>query len=976
VPDADLDAIGARVSAARRAVTDRGETFYQGPSGTHLASVPPKERWDDWVELDSRAWPARRERHYLLVPTTCFNCESACGLLAYVDRGTGRVRKFEGNPEHPGSRGRNCAKGPATLNQVTDPDRILYPLRRSGPRGSGQWERISWDEALGALAARIRAAITEGRRNEIMVHIGRPGEDGFTERVLASWGVDGHNSHTNVCSSGGRAGYQFWMGADRPSPDYTNAKVIYLISAHLEAGHYFNPHAQRITQARANGARVIVLDTRLSNTATHADHWLSPWPGSEAAINLAIAQHIIATGRYHREFVRRWWNWAEYLRACHPGLPVTFEVFEEVLATLYTGFTFDYAAAESGIDAAVLAEVAETVAGAGTRFAAHVWRSAAAGNLGGWQVARTLFLISALLGAVATEGGTFPNALNKFVPRPIHIPPHPGVWQDLTWPLEYPLAQNEMSFLLPHFLAEGRGRLDTYFTRVYNPVWTNPDGLSWMEVLTDESKIGCFVALTPTWNESAYFADYVLPMGHGSERHDTHSYEQYDGQWIGFRQPVLRAARERLGEVITDSRQVNPGEVWEENEFWIELSWRIDPDGALGIRQYHESRARPGSKLTVDEYYGWMFDHSVPGLPERAAADGMTPLAWMRRYGAFEIASGQGASYEQEVPPGELAGMATAPDGRVYTGTAEPLSPNIVPTGVPEPDDAGRRPVGVQIDGVVRRGFPTPSGRLEFWSGTLAAWGWPEHALPGYIKSHVHPDRLAAGQLVLLSTFRLPTQIHTRSANAKWLDELAHTNPVWIHPADAARLGVARTGDLVRVETEIGHFVAKAWITEGIRPGVVACSHHMGRWRLDGGPRGAGGMMATVGLRRGESGWRMQRLAAAGPYESGDPDSQRIWWSDTGVHQNLTFGVHPDPISGMHCWHQAVRVRPAGPGDRHGDIAVDTGKAREVYLEWLKLTRPAGTGSPGGLRRPAWLIRPLRPARELYRMPQHARQAR
>ena len=73
----------------------------------------------------------------------------------------------------------------------------------------------------------------------------------------------------------------------------------------------------------------------------------------------------------------------------------------------------------------MLAEVAEVVAGAGTRFACHSWRSAAAGNLGGWQVSRTLFLISALLGAVATEGGTFPNAWNKFVPRPIHVPPHP-----------------------------------------------------------------------------------------------------------------------------------------------------------------------------------------------------------------------------------------------------------------------------------------------------------------------------------------------------------------------------------------------------------------------------------------------------------------------------------------------------------------------------------------------------------------------
>ena len=167
------------------------------------------------------------------------------------------------------------------------------------------------------------------------------------------------------------------MGIDRPSPDHEHAKVIYLISAHLESGHYFNPHAQRITQARENGAKVIVLDTRLSNTATHADHWLSPQPGSEAAINLALANHLIQAKAYDREFVRRWWNWAEYLTACHPGVPVTFEAFEEILAGLYAEFTFGFAAAESGIDEAVLAEVAGVVAGAGTRFSCHSWRSAA-----------------------------------------------------------------------------------------------------------------------------------------------------------------------------------------------------------------------------------------------------------------------------------------------------------------------------------------------------------------------------------------------------------------------------------------------------------------------------------------------------------------------------------------------------------------------------------------------------------------------
>ena len=78
-------------------------------------------------------------------------------------------------------------------------------------------------------------------------------------------------------------------------------------------------------------------------------------------------------------------------------------------------------------------------------------------------------------------------------------------------------------------------------------------------MLTDPKRIGLHVALTPTWNETAFFADYVLPMGHSSERHDLTSYEQYDGLWIGFRQPVLRAARERLGEKVASTRGRDSG---------------------------------------------------------------------------------------------------------------------------------------------------------------------------------------------------------------------------------------------------------------------------------------------------------------------------------------------------------------------------------------------------------------------------------
>src|SRR5262249_6358520 len=88
---------------------------------------------------------------------------------------------------------------------------------------------------------------------------------------------------------------------------------------------------------------------------------------------------------------------------------------------------------------------------------------------------------------------------------------------------------------------------------------------------------------------------------------------------------------------VPTTLEANPGEVWEEDEIWIDLAWRIDPDGALGLRRYFESPTRPGERLTVDEQYGWLFEQLVPGLPARAAEEGLSPLAYRRRSGAFTL---------------------------------------------------------------------------------------------------------------------------------------------------------------------------------------------------------------------------------------------------------------------------------------------------------------------------------------------------
>ncbi|MCX4247494.1 molybdopterin-dependent oxidoreductase [Paraliomyxa miuraensis] len=932
-------------------------TEVRHPDG-RMTRYPPPEVWDDWVEWDSKAWPRKVPRRYTLVPTICFNCESACGLLAYVDRQTHEIRKFEGNPAHPGSRGRNCAKGPATHNQTYDPERILYPLRRVGERGEGKWKRVSWDEALQDIGAKMRAS-RQKRRDGIMYHVGRPGEDHYTNRCITAWGVDGHNSHTNICSAAARLGYALWGGGDRPSPDYAHARTILLISSHLETGHYFNPHAQRIIEGKLDGAKLIVMDPRLSNTASRADVWLPTWPGSEPFVLLAVARHLIMRRTYDREFVRRWVNWEEFLAQAPgvpgmPPLPVgegTFEDFERCLLRLYGEFTFERAAAEAQVPIDRIEAMAAAVEEAGPRLAAHNWRAASIGNLGGWQVARCLFLLNVLTGSVGTRGGTAFNNWNKFVPKPYEQPPAFDAWNELHLPHEWPLAHFEMSFLLPHFLAEGRGTIDVYFTRVYNPMWINPDGFMWLQALRDHEKIGLHVALTPTWNETAWFADYVLPMGHAGERHDVMSQETHASQWIGFRQPVRRVAMERAGKKVRFTYEANPGQVWEEAEFWVEVSGRMDPDGSLGVRQWFESPDRPGELVSQDEYWGWIFEHSVPGLPEAAKAEGLTPLQYMRKYGCFEVSRDDYVPYENTV---DAAGTEVDEQGRVVRGGSV---------------------VGVMVDGRAKEGFGTPSRRLEFFSTTLAQWGWNErdYVIPWPLPSHVSPAEIdrSRGNMILLPNFRLPTLIHTRSANAKWLYEISHNNPVWIHPEDAERIGV-RSGELVTVQTEIGWFTDKVWVTEGIKPGIVAMSHHLGRWRLQDGAGGNPGMTALARLEQDGEEHRLRLLQGGKAWTTFDPDTSRIWWKDVGVHQNLTHAVHPDPVSGAHCWLQkAIDVRKAKPSERHGDVFVDTSKSMEVYRQWHALTRSAVDHSPDGTRRPLWLKRPLKPVRAAYALPRH-----
>ncbi len=1071
-----------------------------------LSFYPPMEEWSDFKELDGDDWKrggidrkgVRSESNpdgievndYMIIPTACSNCEASCGLTAWVDKKSFTVKKYMGNPLHAASRGRNCAKGYAAQSQMYDPDRIAFPLKRAAgsARGEGKWVRTTWDEAMTTIGKKMADTIEKGdelSKKSVMFHVGRPNENGFVPAIWHTLGLDCYNSHTNICSSNGRTPTMQWANDDRTSPDWANAKLIFLNSSHAaDAGHYFQQSASFIADARAKGAKLVVMDPRMSNSAGMADLWIASWPGTEPVIYLYLTQRMLSEGKVNKAFVKKWLNWEvmldnkaylEYmvLKGYISKMPSSdkFEDFIEMLKELYAPYTLEYAVKETHVPAYKLEALYDMFIWAGTSISTYFWRATAAGNRGGWMSGRTGYLSLALRGAIGPEGGTFfhhwhvisvsgkgGSATVGQGMRGANIP-KVDVYNELTYPPEWPLSSYEMSYLLPHLLSDtewqnkwiAKGltvpkKLSVYIPRMYNPVWINPDGFRWIDTLKDESKMELTMNLSPVWSETNWYMDYILPVGLAGERHDQHSEATMPARWTSFRQPVLRVALEKMGwkaknparATLEAHIKAGLGEVWEDNEFWFEMCVNyIDPTGRLGIKKMWESKKTPGTPVTIAEWYDAAFGDNLPNLKATALADARYKNS---EFPVYEYLRDHGAWMEENniYSPQERVikddGENYISHGHKYEKSHVHINPR---TGVMTAEHDGKKtPMGIEIDGVKMEGFATPDKKLDFFCEWLADdWKWPEYAIPFYprndaekkkmthIVSHVNHSFMTEKNSYALNTvFRLPYNIHTRSANSKHLMEISQNHdPIWISTGDAARQGFKR-GDAIRVKIvdsltglESGYFVAMAVPTEGVLPGTLACSHHGGRWKLtnhvtipngvtDGkvdsqpvtrnmndpkfmahtpenvgkegaqiiieGYNGTSGInsfgVPTAELQMDGKEGKLKYVEGIKPFHTErfadyNRDSGNIWWDGlSGSWQNAVAAPHPDPISGMHCWHQKVILEPAEKGDKIGDIHVNYENNFKVYQGWRdQLTR--GLDENSTIRRPKHLKRPWVP---------------
>jgi len=240
------------------------------------------------------------------VETICQMCCLCCGLEVTVE--DGRILKVEGMREHPMNRGRLCAKGLASAQLTTDPRRLKTPLKRVGERGSGKWERISWDQALDEIAEKLLAIRDEFGPEYVGYYRGQaPGwttNYKYVVRFMNSWGSPNISSHSHLCHTPRAVAHAATFGGF-PEPDYEHTNCIMLF------GHnpiYTSPvnYAPRIIWAKERGAKLIVVDPRFTNTAAKADLFLQPRPGTTGALTLAMVQVIIEEGLYDADFVREW----------------------------------------------------------------------------------------------------------------------------------------------------------------------------------------------------------------------------------------------------------------------------------------------------------------------------------------------------------------------------------------------------------------------------------------------------------------------------------------------------------------------------------------------------------------------------------------------------------------------------------------------------------------------------------------------
>lgn len=793
---------------------------------------------------------------YKSVPTVCTLCPSRCPMLGYVD--DGRVVKLEGNPQSIRTHGRLCARGQVGVEQPYDPDRIIHPLKRAGRRGEGRWERIGWDAALAEITAKLKA-LQDAREPErfMVLHgvLSLGAERMVKDIFMPAFGSASIAGPESLGRSARRVAHQLTWGGAPDHWDIENSRFILNFGSNfLEAHTNHLALARRFARnAVDNRARMITFDVRLSNTAARSDEWIPVKPGTDLAVVLAMCHVIMAEGLHRGEG-------EEFLEFCKVTANANASVAEKVAALKehLASYTPEWAEKITGVSADKIKAIA--IAFAKAKPACVISHRGATSHYNGVETERAIQMLAAITGNVDNPGGRCQGVVPKWVTPKVEaralkrlsiLDGPPGA---ASLPLDGVGHQALRA-------AKPGSNPAVLMWIGHNPIYAYGDMKETTSLLSDEALFPYTIAVTPFYDESAAFADLILP--------DTTALEGFDLEAaVSANQVAEYAIRQPVIDPVGEARDIK------------------DVLGDLAKRLGLRVPVGTGAKLV---------EEACRLTPEiRAKARG---FAGMRRTGIWSDRASAPAfhSYRTAVKGDDLQkdGVILDEATGVYWNwkLAGVVSEDAArANGYSGTKDAGRGYVAQKVKSGVVFGFRpdkiSKSGLLELYSERLKTLG--KSPLPAYTPIPEHQE-MAPDQLVL-TTYKV--NIHTNSAtqNCRFADEIYYENPAWLNPTTAKAHGI-KNGDAITITSAIGEMKTTARVTHAVAPWAIAVSTHCGRTAYG-------------------------RFASGGRSPAGVDDNKldrAKWWKRAGAHPNGIIPKSSDPISGEQRWMDTVvRVRRMG----------------------------------------------------------------
>ena len=779
----------------------------------------------------------------------CSLCIARCGCIATVENG--RFTRLDPDPAHPTGQAL-CAKGRAAPELVYSPDRLTVPLKRTRPKGEADpgWVAITWDEALDTVAAAMKRIAAEHGPRAMAFSQSSPSTSAiadsapFVRRLMNAYGTPNMVWALDMCGWGRGFATRYAFGHGSVATGSAGGGMADIANAGCLILWGYNPAANRLTHATATvsaqkrGMKLIVIDPRRAGLANKADHWLRVRPGTDGALALGLAHILIRNGWYDRAFVRDWTNGPHLVR-------------EDTGAPLRAGEALD------GGDAAhFVAWNGRAVAydPASGRYAGDAESLALEGTVRvptreGTIACRPMFDHYAALCA-----GYPPERVEEicWVPRAeleavAHTIWHARPTAYYAWSghehhantTETARAMALLYALTGCFDAKGGNVL---FPAVPSPAVTGEDlpaAKAMAPAIGRERR-----PLGPAkWNNVAP-VDFYTAVLEGTP-YAMHGLLGFGSNLLmAFADPVR--GREALGKL----------------DFFAHIDLFMTPtaemaDIVLPVASAFEREAlKFGFEVSPEAQSLVQLRPAVVPPPGQARSDTdiIFDLATRLGLGAQFWGGDTEAAYRHQLSPSGIA----LEDLRAHPeGIRVPLSPAYRKHAQPDPHGNPR-------------GFPTPSRRVELWSETLRAGGYP--ALPGFVAPPGlggEPD-LAARYPLLLTCAKPTVFCQTQHRALPSLRRKAMDPEIELHPDTAAARGIA-TGDWVRLQTATGAMRARARLNATLDPRVVVGEHG---W------------------------WQASREANAPAY---DP------FSENGSNFNLTVDPSArDPISGT-ISHRASR---------------------------------------------------------------------